>query len=290
MTRAAVQTRGRAREAGYAFLGEAPERPWWRAYHGHTSFEVPTLLVQSGEQGWDIYLSGVPSIRRDAVGSTIRFTLVLAGRPEDADAALALVTAWLSDLGANGAVLAAALDEAFPEAQVERLLGALGPEGREEAQRHLLDAVASLTAAPAAAAVSEASEASDADAPPDWLADLTDPQARSAFLARASDVLNGGSGRALLLNLVGAPADVTALLEDPRPLAVLGVDLDEPTGFTELTRIGVPPGKASPPRPRPAGRGRATGRRISSLHAALMPVALVVATVLAVLGILLWQR
>ena len=74
-----LHTRGRARHRDYRFLGPAPQPAWWREYAGATTFEQPTILVQSDGGRWQAYLSGIPSGRRDAVGSTIRFSVVLEG-------------------------------------------------------------------------------------------------------------------------------------------------------------------------------------------------------------------
>jgi hypothetical protein len=77
-----LQTRGRPRHRDYDFLGAAPGHPWWRAYAGHTAFERPTALVESDGGGYRVYLSGIPSARRDAVGTVIRYTLVLEESPD----------------------------------------------------------------------------------------------------------------------------------------------------------------------------------------------------------------
>src|SRR4051812_40998577 len=66
-----VQTRGAARATDYAFLGAAPEQPWWRAYRDVTAFDHPTVLVTSDGERWAGYLSGIPSARVDAVGTVV---------------------------------------------------------------------------------------------------------------------------------------------------------------------------------------------------------------------------
>ena len=82
-----VQTRGTARATDYAFLGGAPPEPWWRAYRDATAFDHPTVLVTSDGARWAAYLSGIPSSRVDAVGTVVRYTLVLDGPCDVADAA-----------------------------------------------------------------------------------------------------------------------------------------------------------------------------------------------------------
>ncbi len=101
--RAFVQTRGTARATDYAFLGAAPPEPWWRAYRDVTAFDHPTVLVTSDGAHWAAYLSGIPSFRVDAVGTVVRYTLVLDGPCGAADAACvpAAVGAWLDDVAAG---------------------------------------------------------------------------------------------------------------------------------------------------------------------------------------------
>ena len=266
---AAVQTRGRTRGADYAFLGEAPENPWWRTYGGYTTFEHPTILLHSDGECWEAFLSGIPSRRRDAVGTTIRFTLVLSGSAAEAGPVLALIGAWLGDIVGTGHVVADALDAVFGEPDVERLLA--NPDD-SDVEGRVLDLLTALPPGPTVAA---------AASPPDWLWTLEVPEARDAFLLQAGELLDGHAGRALLLNLVGSPTDVEPLLRDPRTLAVLGMDLDP--ALVALPR-GTPPGKAPAP-------SRGTARRIrTELRAAMVLVAILVVTLVATLGGLIWNR
>ena len=121
-----------------------------------------------------------------------------------------------------------------PEAVVERLID-LGDAAGDEAATRVVEALAALPAPvePGGAAAGS------------FLGDLGDRAARDAFLSRAEELLAGRPGRALVLNLVGSPADVAALLDDARPLAVLAPELAAPLA---LLRTGATPGKAPPPR------------------------------------------
>ena len=109
--------------------------------------------------------------------------------------------------------------------------------------------------------------------PDAWLADLSRPTARAAFVQRVDELLAGRPGRALVLNLIGAAADLTALLDDPRPLAVLAPDLPDPDAVVPLDRTG--PGEKKPhrrperpPRSRRRLRSRVRWRRCSTCAAA----------------------
>lgn len=252
-----VQTRGRPRHRDYDFLGAGPGEPWWRAYAGHTAFERPTVLVESDDTGYRVYLSGIPSGRRDAVGTVIRYTVVLRAAADGppavpADGVLALVRSWLDDQAGPdvhrgvGAV-SRALDAEFPEDEVERMLGADRPVAPAEVRDRVLAAVATLPPAPPLGGGDPGA------GPAHWWGDAAAPAARAAFTERTARLLTAGlAGRALLLNLVGSPADL-APLADGRPLAVLAPDVGpvvgpgiEPLDPGQLDPGRVDAGKAEP--------------------------------------------
>jgi hypothetical protein len=157
------------------------------------------------------------------------------------------VAAWLDDVAAGhgarpGGRLAAALDARFPAGDVERWLpghsdepaaGAPGSDERHSRRtgsaRQEGDTVAGAVvgddvrqrALAALAALPLPVTAPAADAPDEWIAAAGAPAARSAFVARATALVGGMPGRALLLNLVGCPDDVSELRHPESPLAVL---------------------------------------------------------------------
>lgn len=227
-----VQTRGTARAADYAFLCGAPPHAWWRAYRDATAFDHPTVLVVSHGGGWSAYLSGIPSARVDAVGTVVRYTLVLDGPCDVASVAEqvpAAVAAWLDDLGAGRpGRLSAALDARFPDEDVQRWIETNEPAPISpacdltlisEPGRRVLDALASLPA-PASPA------GPDADVPGDWIGAVGAAEARAAFVGRVAALVTGTPGRALLLNLIGGADDLTAVRasgEVRNPAATLAV-------------------------------------------------------------------
>jgi hypothetical protein len=302
-----LNTRGRERHRDYQFVGPAPPTSWWRAYADHTTFERPTVLVQSDGRRWQAYLSGIPSRRRDAVGTVIRYTVVAEGAADQPGAAelpigadlgtgdvLALVANWLADQhpGQDSGRVSAVLDAAFPEPDVERLLAAdpAGP-ARSEVGHRLVGALRELRLP--VAAESE-------PVPAGWLADLRGPAARAAFVQRVGGLLAGQPGRALVLNLVGNEADLAALTADPRPLAVLAPDLPDPSRVVPLIAASGEPAKKAPPPPGTIPPEPATTRGSTSsaalrnlrgcLRLILVPLALILALALALLGTLSYLR
>jgi hypothetical protein len=72
----------------YDFLGKRPAKAWWSTVYGRFSaFEDFTLLLEATALGqWRAYLGGIPSGRRDRVGTPIRYTLAGEGTLGDDDA------------------------------------------------------------------------------------------------------------------------------------------------------------------------------------------------------------
>jgi hypothetical protein len=274
LVRVFLQTRGTARATDYAFLGGAPPEPWWRAYRDATAFDHPTALVTADGARWAAYLSGIPSARVDAVGTVVRYTLVLDGPCGAPDAACvaAAVGAWLDDVDSGSRHLAAALDARFPLADVERWLAADAPAA--EVRRRALAGLAALPAVPDAA-----------DEPGDWIGAVAAPGPRAAFTARVGALVDGAPGRALLLNLAGGPDDVQPLLDPASPVAVLVESTDPQLTRCTALRPVVEAKKAVPP---PSGRRAGT---VAAVGIAVLPlVALigVLAMTALVVTLLMW--
>ena len=273
------QTRGTARAADYAFLGGAPPEPWWRAYRDSTAFDHATVLVASDGDRWAAYLSGIPSSRMDAVGTVVRYTLVLDGPCGAPDAACvaAAVGAWLDDVAAGhgdrpGGRLAAALDARFPPDDIERWLTADAPAA--DVQRRALAGVAALPAVPDAA-----------DEPGDWIGALAAPGPRAAFTARAAALVQGTPGRALLLNLVGEPDDVLPMLDPASPVAVLVESTDPQLARCTALRPVVEAKKAAPP---PAARWAGTAAVVGIAVLPLVALIVTLAMMALVVALLMW--
>lgn len=247
-----VQTRGRT--AGYAYLGSPPDRRWWLDFRDATSFEQPTIIVWGDMFNWRCYLSGIPSVRTDHVGTVIRYTVVLEGFcNEPNDEALGLVTAWLEDAAASvlGRRVQAEMDKAFDEAAVERLLALRTREAAtdEEVQRSGRSALSNLLPT---RQVSELTEAVS------WAGSRTSLLAQREFLARSGELVRGERvGTAALLNLLGTPAAVEQLAAQPESLGSLAalIDADPALGdgivaFEKKKSAATRPG---PGRSRPIG-------------------------------------
>jgi hypothetical protein len=259
LVHAYLQTRGTGRAGDYTFLGAAPTEPWWRTYRDATAFDHPTVLVTSDGERWAAYLSGIPSTRSDAVGTTVRYTLVLDGPCGAAETGcvVAAVAAWLDDVAAGpdrpGGRVSSALDSAFPAELVDRMISKPFPGGgggvthpspryctdASIVHGHLLDALASLPVPPPAD-----------DVPGSWVGGTASTRARAAFRARTGLLLAGTPGRALLLNLLGGKDDAVTLLDPASPVAVLVESADPPvpsvaSSVVEAKKATAPPARGA---------------------------------------------
>jgi len=121
-----LQTRGKIID--YRFLYEAPSSEWWRHYADYTLFEDETIILERLAGGkCRLYLSGIPSNRRDRVNTIIRYTLVAElSKGEVSEKAFQLVHKFLDDCRNKRDTLGASLDSCFQERDIEDALRSTG--------------------------------------------------------------------------------------------------------------------------------------------------------------------
>lgn len=92
-----IMTRGT--HIDYMFLGSEPQKAWWTNFREWTAFEYPTIIFVPDKRGSKLYLSGIPSQRKDRVKTPIRYTLIFEKLfKEDIERILNLVKSWLNDI------------------------------------------------------------------------------------------------------------------------------------------------------------------------------------------------
>ncbi len=129
-----LSTRGAVQDYQFvAYVGDEspPRRRWWVERYGTmTRFESPTIILEQ-KRGWRAFLSGIPSKRKDSVGTTINYSLMLEGQKASQDASTrrtvqSLIELWLEDAAEllcgkrEASELGTHLDDFFTEAQVEK--------------------------------------------------------------------------------------------------------------------------------------------------------------------------
>jgi hypothetical protein len=129
MYRIFIKTRGKTID--YEFILKFPEDYWWEDYRKFTSKENPTLIIKNISDTPRIYLSGIPSKRKDIKQRIIRYTLVIEltdATDNDKDAFIKLVSIWLNEVKTatenplTQSDIGSLLDEQFPDTTVEKLL------------------------------------------------------------------------------------------------------------------------------------------------------------------------
>lgn len=72
-----IQTRSVFKD--YRYLGsKVVDDSWLQKYDRYTSFEHPTIIAESDDSGWRIFLGGLPSSRLDKVSTPIRYSFIIA--------------------------------------------------------------------------------------------------------------------------------------------------------------------------------------------------------------------
>jgi len=208
-----ILTRGEPRELDYGYLGPAPKE-WWQVLRDWTTIDRPASLARGSVDELSLLLSGIPSVRRDAIGRPIRFTLVLEAGEADGELCENLVRVSLSERGREG--LGKALDEALSATEIDDLLA--GRVTATDIDRRVQDALAkALAGQEPAAAATVLPAAADS-----WVGSLRDQAAENAFVARVRALACGQTGYAATLNLVSSTERATAIAEELRePVALL---------------------------------------------------------------------
>jgi|GEM_PF-3926708 len=140
-----VKTRGRNED--YRFIGAEPKESWWSKYGSRTSFEEPTLLIESDKKYWKVYLTGIPSaIRKDISDTIIRFSISFegeSGEHKDNYSVLGLIEEWLlCVVGKNFDKLSKQFDDNFSEQIVEEIFRSL--RKKEDINNRVSDIMAKI--------------------------------------------------------------------------------------------------------------------------------------------------
>ncbi len=271
------QTRGTARSAGYSFLGTEPERAWWSRYRKFTAFEYPTILVESTTGGWRIFLSGIPSSRIDATGTTNRCTIVIESvdhGDEDIEPVVQLVSTWLGDINNQRSEgnLQHALDEVFTDDVVTQLYTQEGEEAWREVTDNVQQALQKLKVSDEPAELAN-------ETPPAWIAPVRWPQGRAGFIDQVRKLLERDHGAAILVNRISNP---DAFRDAPHPeggLFVLATDDKLTEKFHPLPKKALTP---SHPR---AAQTNGTSRSITKRKILYSVVAVLV---VVLIGMTVW--
>jgi hypothetical protein len=267
--RAFLMTRGVPRKLDYAYLGPAPQTIWWAIVRDRQLVDLNDAEVIAYGDGHALHvlLSGIPSIRRDEVGTRIRYTLIVDGlREEDTDLATRLV--WTGLHADDRALLGKRLDERFDSDTVDAMLR--GADDGATVSGDLAEILREGWGVPAPAVKSSAYRGKL------WTGAAGDRDAQLAFLSRTAWLAADNIGFAITSGLLASPEGVKAELDRlPGQGAVLLTDSDL-DGVVELAKKGRPaPMPVPAPGPVPVPVLRRPGVAVTAGAVLVLLIALV---------------
>ncbi|MEW2396344.1 hypothetical protein [Streptomyces sp. NPDC046862] len=199
-----IKMRGEGVNEEYDFLGGEPDKEWWLDLADLVDWNRQGLGVQARSGDWSVYLSPIPSGRRDARGRQREFKIALngtCGHPTVTAVVLPLLALWLEEVpGAKDtSCLADALSDEFPDEAISRLRGKHTPNHRRETRQRFDAVVGNLDLDPYPSADTQPREVLSAV----WCGVHDQAKDRCGFLERVSRLLSGSEeGIAVLGNLV----------------------------------------------------------------------------------------
>ncbi|WP_041841201.1 hypothetical protein [Actinoplanes friuliensis] len=166
-----LMTRGTPRRNDYAFLGAVPPSRWWDRVNPYVFMESPEVVVARHPGGVGVLISGLPSARRDVIGTAIRHTVVIDDLRDQPELLCRIVAAGLDPR--TRTALGEHLDEEFDAGRVDAIMDG-GDAGTDVPQR-----VAEILAT-----VSADVPGPGRDPEGSWVGGADDEGSRRAFLAR----------------------------------------------------------------------------------------------------------
>jgi hypothetical protein len=233
--KAYLMTRGTTRRNDYQFLGAEPPEQWWEPLAQQVVLEEPEVVAARRGDRFGVLLSGLPSARRDVIGTALRYTVVVDDLADEPELLCRLVATALTDSGRRQ--LGALLDKRFGDGLVDAVL-----DGSETVDVPEVVGTA-VRALPETAVPQEENDFQDS-----WVGPIESDRARQAFLGRVAWLAREGNGYAFTSHLLSsARGAATAAGRLDGDVAILLVEGD----VSEVTVLGKAP--ALPP---VAERGR----------------------------------
>jgi hypothetical protein len=240
-----LMTRGTSRGHDYQFIGDEPAERWWDPLAKQVVLEEPELIVAARDGRLGILISGLPSARRDAIGTALRYTVVIDDAAAEPDIVRRLVGAGLTETGRNK--LGRLLDESFGGSAIDEILGGADAEKVPEL---VTAAVRDLPDVPV--------PSGDDDGPASWVGPMNSEHAQQKFRRRVERLAGHGNGYAFTSHLLStAPGAESAAAAVPGEVAVLLVN----GTVAEVTELGKDrsPGTEEKQEPQPLLLLAATG-------------------------------
>ncbi|MGH3864929.1 MAG: hypothetical protein ACRDQ4_02120 [Pseudonocardiaceae bacterium] len=281
---ATVMTRGNLRSHDYSYFPPVVGDSWWRAYRDETSFEHPTLLLESNRGDWRLYAGGIPSDRCDSTGTRIQYSCILTGKlmlDDDVSTARSLISSWIRDEDRSS--LGHVLDQWATEDKVSAWFQSSDTAPSADDVAHAVagairQTVEGMTDPPSAdtGTLTPRSPGDDAKGGSGSslarrAGGLASPGGEAELLAAATRLLGGEvSGCALVLNLVNfssqQPSEALGTLVSPLGPYTLILDMASSEPVRDVHDWPVPTTEVVPPKATQPDR---TPRKTGSILAAV---------------------
>jgi len=239
-----LRTRGKSRDLDYKWLDKSPPEEWWQPYSRICKFDDRSILVAASEKSFRIFLSGIPSSRKDQHNTAIRFTLSIeAATQEEFREIFPIITVWLSEIktGAESTV-GDFLDRSFPGESIDSILSGASTieNGRiKSAVLHFAGKCSSDIVFKKPKFLS-------------WVGDIRSKNSCSYFLGSINDFATGKTGLALYGNFVENIQDAEAIPSQNYDCLAVLAQLDPPVeNIAELKKKAAPQTIPTHPERRP---------------------------------------
>ncbi len=228
-----LRTRGKSRDLDYKWLDKSPPEEWWQPYSRICKFDDRSILVAASEKSFRIFLSGIPSCRKDQHNTAIRFTLSIeAATQEEFRKILPIITVWLSEIkSGTESAIGDFLDRAFPGEIIDSILS----EASALESGKIKSAVLDFAGQCSSDIVSKKPKCVS------WVGDIRSKNGCSYFLGSINDFATGKTGLALYGNFIESLQDAEAIPSQNYDCLAVLAQLDHPNeNITELKKKAAP--------------------------------------------------
>lgn len=226
-----IQTRSVFKD--YRYLGsEMVDDSWLQKYDRYTSFEHPTIIAESDDSGWRIFLGGLPSSRLDKVSTPIRYSFIIAddkaikGSEKNHDAILNFISLCVQNISESNdqarSVVIQIVDDLYTNEEIEGFFNdtqnqlSTGKNSSLSVER-LVNSIDKFYENSQSVHIPDDSENSINETGYSYL-NLNNPESIKKFIKVCSDIMTGNAknNAALYLNFIEKEQDLTKvnLIED----------------------------------------------------------------------------
>lgn len=226
-----IQTRGIHKD--YRYLGnESVEDGWLQKYDRYTSFEHPTIIAESDDSGWRIFLGGLPSSRLDKVSTPIRYSFIIAdNKPVESnskahEAILCFIKLCVQNISESGdqarSVVIQIMDDLYTNEEIEGFFNnthnqPTADKNSSLSVKRLVNSIDNFSKNSKSVHALDTLENSIDEAEYRYL-NINNPKSINNFIGLCSDIMTGKtkSNAALYLNFIEKEQDLNKvnLIED----------------------------------------------------------------------------